>query len=428
MLITSKRLYSESTHAIVRKLLIFAGFILVVYLAFAEGRAVLEARPTDTFSERQAVADARSIFAGQHRVGIVEYCHFPNGPIYMLLVPLALGLDSQATFRLVPLIFSAVCIGVLFLGLALYCRSVIVLPLVLMASVCLLRQPGVLYWMGGLHEQSYALAICFAGMGVSLIPGRRGFGLAMLGFVAGWIGYDMLPALAFSIFTCRLLSFSRNMNSVRQALWSSTLETTWACSGVILAIGTHLIQNAFFFGSVVAAFRDLFGSAAARAGVESAATMNNQYWEWLKVHLQDPSIGHVTRVDLAIAHLRKFLSPEWTDISLAYLSFSVIGIFLAGCMLLTALRRGFSMRAVKKAATLGSLSVIGTILAAVSWIFLMPHHARFHFHFLPRHFFVPTCLLWIAVYAFFVMLLEEIFTDIAKRKKGADCSPESAGP
>jgi hypothetical protein len=36
-------------------------------------------------------------------------------------------------------------------------------------------------------------------------------------------------------------------------------------------------------------------------------------------------------------------------------------------------------------------------MAGVTWILVMPQHARYHFFFLPRHFFVPLLVLWIAL-------------------------------
>jgi hypothetical protein len=407
---TSMRAHSGQTYNLLRYLLIVLGCIFIIQHAYVSGRAGLGVKETDSFSESQAVSDARNIFAGKHRFGIVEYCHFPNGPVYMLLVPLALGFDSVDSFRLVPLGFSAACIGVLFLGLALYASSIIMLLFALMGVVYLLRQPGVLYWMGGMHEQSYALSICFAAMGLSLMPIGLRYSFMAAGFIAGWIGYDMLPAFVFSVFTCRMLLHSRSSMSVIQALRSSLFDTVLASFGALLAIGTHLVQNAFFWGSIKAAFNDLVGSAAARAGVESAATMNQGYWDGLKSHLQDPSVWRLTRFDLVLAHARHFLSSEWTDLSGVSVCFSLMGAVVMVCFLVAAILGRLSTKGSCRATYVGALSMLGAILAGVTWIILMPHHARFHFHFLPRHFFVPGVLMWIILYAALEVVLARVFS------------------
>lgn len=413
MLMKYQRLSKDRSRAFLKHFVLIVGCVLVILFAFANGQSALQVKQTDPFSESQAISDARNIFAGKHRFGIVEYCHFPNGPSYMLLPSLALGIDSQAALRLVPLAFSSVCIGVLFLGLSLYASSIIMIPLAIAATVCLLRQPGVLYWMGGLHEQSYALALCFAAMGVSLMPGKRGYGLVILGFVAGWIGYDMLPAFVLSVFTCRLLFNSRMDRSIVTPLRQSMYEAMFAALGALLAVVMHLIQNSFYFGSMSAAFKDLIGSAAARAGVESAATMNNPYWEGLKFHLKDPTIASMTRMDLITAHLGAFLSPEWSDIPSAYVCFSMVFLALVVGTLVTIF---FQKRIVRDFQRIGSILVLalcGTTLAGIAWLLIMPHHGRFHFNFLPRHFFVPGVLMWIVVYA----LLDMVVMAIIKKDK-----------
>jgi hypothetical protein len=60
------------------------------------------------------------------------------------------------------------------------------------------------------------------------------------------------------------------------------------------------------------------------------------------------------------------------------------------------------------------LALAGTVLAGIGWILVMPNHARFHFHFLPRHFFVPGVLMWIILCA----TLDIILTRLVKKKPG----------
>jgi hypothetical protein len=261
--------------------------------------------------------------------------------------------------------------------------------------------------MGGLHEQSYALAMCFAVMGVSLIPRTLRYVLLTLGFIAGWMGYDMLIGFVFSAFTCRLLARSRSARSIKHAVQQSVTDTVFATLGALLAVVTHLIQNAFFFGSVSAAFKDLIGSAAARAGVESAATMNNPYWEGVKFHLKDPATANMTRMDLVLAHLRVFFSAEWSDMPSAYSCFSILGLVLGAGVLVTGFLRPWSTKEALRNGAILLLAVCGTVLAGIGWILVMPNHARFHFHFIPRHFFVPGVLFVITLYSIIDMILRK---------------------
>lgn len=387
-------------------LLVFIGFSV---LAWSRGSALLEAIPTDPGSERQAVDDASLILQGQHKFGIVRYAHYPNGPSYLLLLPMRYGLTTDSSLRVVPLTFSALCFGVMALGIVRYFSNPLLMLVSLLLSASLLWQPGVVGWMGSLHQHSYALALCFAGFGLALIPGTPRWSLIALGFLNGWIGYDFTFAFVSAIITGRWLVHTRRRVGVRTVLYELAMDLAATCFGVGLAIMTHLIQNAFFFGSLRAAINDLIGSAAARAGMDIAKELNQPYVDFLS------AAGASTpypRPALVSGITREFVLESWSDMSLLGWCLQVVVIASATMMLWALVRKTGSLLSYL---SLVLSVVVVTVLACVSgitWIMLMPDHARFHFHLLPRHFFVPVFLFGLGVCA----VLDRI-SDLENRKR-----------
>lgn len=393
-----------------RPLLAALTCVFITYYSCVKGLAAREAYPTDGVSEQQTLADAKRVHEGNHRYGIAAYTHYPNGPSYMLLPSLALGTETTRDLRAVPVVFAAICFGIFSLGLVLHLSSVLFYPLSLLALYCLISQPGVVYWMGALHQQAYGLGLCFAGMGLALISATPNFAFALLGFIAGWMGYDMIPCFVFSLFTCRLLTYAREPLSSRRALISSTRDSLFLCAGVLFAVLTHLIQNALFFGSLSAAFKDLAGSAGARAGTELLATMNQGYWNNIQFAMRaDPTLTDLSRLELIKAHVEHFLMPQWTDLSSAGHSFSAVGIALIVAFAATSTIRRPSRPSLERFVCLCALMIAGVLLSATAWIMIMPNHARFHFHFLPRHFFVPAVTIWIMLYSWTDMAAARLF-------------------
>ena len=90
---------------------------------------------------------------------------------------------------------------------------------------------------------------------------------------------------------------------------------------------------------------------------------------------------------------RDFLTPRWIFAT------SLWAVAAAGVALVAFHLRSAERRARLRAATLRRpllvlvVALCGTVAAPIAWILLMPRHAFFHLHMLPRHFFVAAALL-----------------------------------
>jgi cytochrome bd-type quinol oxidase subunit 2 len=122
----------------------------------------------------------------------------------------------------------------------------------------------------------------------------------------------------------------------------------------------------------------------------------------------------MTRKDLVRALLNAFLSAEWTDATSACVYLTILGGVLGTALLGATFLRKWSVGDLVRIGYVAMLALAGTVLAGIGWILVMPNHARFHFHFLPRHFFVPGVLMWIILCA----TLDIILTRLVKKKPG----------
>ncbi len=375
----------------------FAIFVVlslcVAAFAVREGLGSVGQRTTDTVSEEQAVSDAHQIFLGNHTWGIVKYAHYPNGPSYLLLPAIKLGLAESKDLRVVPVIIAGLSFGVLCFGLLVSGRSLVVSPLVVGFVIALLYQPGVLMWMGALHEHSYALSMCFFATGMSLLPKVGAKTIFCLSFISGWIGYDFTFCFLFAVATCRWLVHLRSTCSARSVFLKTLRDFTVSVFGVGAAVVAHVVQNTVALGGLKVALRDLLGSAAARAGLPVAASLNPDYDKFIQAaHGGKPYARTQLIADLA----EQFWSPSWIDPLLLRDAF----ICLLAALSVGLLTRTVQILAARAkistlllAITLCFLSLVPIFLAAVAWLVVMPDHARFHFHFIQRHFFVPIALL-----------------------------------
>lgn len=366
----------------------------------AQGRV-----PKDPHSEAQVMLDAQEIVKGNHKFGIVSYAHFPNGPVYILLPAIRFGIDKKDELRIVPICFSGICLGILCWGLLSASRSWVCVPLALGLVASLLYQPGIVDWMGALHEHSYALALCFGTMGLALMRAVGRKTLFLLSFVCGWIGYDFTFCFLFSLTACRWLLHGRTANSISSVLRKTLIDCTIAGLGIFAAVVTHVLQNTLALGGLSIALADLMGSAAARAGLDMAEGLNPEYFQKLR---WAGDAKPYPRSDLIHDLVMTFIlpppwpnSPLWTNTSLAVIEYTI----LAGFLVVGLIWRSVSLfKADKPLRLLGYsfflyfASVLFVPLAAFTWLVLMPNHGRFHFHFIPRHFFVPAVLLAVIMY------------------------------
>jgi hypothetical protein len=68
------------------------------------------------------------------------------------------------------------------------------------------------------------------------------------------------------------------------------------------------------------------------------------------------------------------------------------------CLVLVGLMWTKSWRFLKMPALVTALAILISVVSGVAWFLLMPQHARFHFHFIQRQFFVPALLVWLALW------------------------------
>jgi hypothetical protein len=366
-----------------------------------EGLLNREKRPTDGGSETQAINDARSIYSGNHRYGIVNYTHYPNGPSYMLLLPLSIGQSDTRDFRVVPVIFSAICLGVLSFGVMTYASSWILMLVGAVSCLSLLWQPGILFWMGALHEHSYALVLCFAAMGLSLLPNLPKWLLFFLSFISGWIGYDFTFCFILSVLVCRLLVHAHTLQAPVKFLRRSFIDGCVTIAGILAAIITHIIQNALFFGGLRAALADLFGSAAVRAGLSVGDSLNPSY----SSYIHDAAAGkQYPRMDQINDIATLFITPTWSDGRLALGCFGLVGICILLGLFRVAYLRLFRLDELLNKSLFYIAVFCLALISGFAWFLLMPEHSRFHFHFIARHLFVPFCLVWLVLFDIAVRL------------------------
>ncbi|MFO0415965.1 MAG: hypothetical protein ACK5Y6_01635 [Pseudomonadota bacterium] len=375
--------------------------IVIFAVSVYRGTLFLEKRPTDPVSEGLIVREAGSIVAGKHSYGIVDYTHYPNGPTYMILLPLKLKMSTVRSLRVVPLYISALGIAVLFYGLTARVRSLPIIGITFAACLSLLWQPSVVEWMGALYGHGYHTAFIFAGIGLSLIPGLSPWVLGILGFISGWFQYDMIFCFVFSIFMCRWFLRSGKGTSIWRQARKAVIDSTIVCVGIFLAIIAHLIQNALALGGIREAFNDLIGSAAARAGMQVAEQLNPEYLK----SLGREGVGSRAPVRKLTKDLHEsFITDSWSNPELAVYMFAAVALLV---VIGLAMRwRSFSIAASGR--LLVTLIVVGcaSIAAGVSWYIAMPNHTVYHFHFIQRHFLFSYCLAWVALQRLCVALFE----------------------
>jgi hypothetical protein len=354
-------------------------------------------------SERNTLREARGLVAGQGRFGIFEYTHYPNGPIYAVAVMARLGMQPRQ-MRLFPVAISALALGFLLFALVERSRTSMLRLWALAACGVLAIQPGVLDWQGALHEHSYVVSLGFLAIGLGAwAPARLSWLFFPLGFLAGWAGYDWLPAQGLAVLTVRWLYHARSGEvDVARAALLATLDAIRFASGVSLAILSHLLQLALFFGSLEEAIRDLVGSAAVRMGVEGAGGINPEYATRVasgeaatqqqaveKVFGEGFSMASPNRAAMLAVSFSRFVA--W-DIH-AWVVSVACGVAAGVAVLDLRSRPGAERAPGSRLALVVVVALAGVFAAPAAWSLLMPHHAVFHAHFLHRHVLVGLALL-----------------------------------
>ncbi len=376
------------------------------------GYSALESVPTGPYSERIVLEEASRMAEGDHRFGIVEYSHYPNGPTYIVAMLRPLDL-RVATLRLIPVAVMALAVGWLVFVLWPLAATTVSRAWILVGIGELLLQPGVRHWQGALHEHSYVVSLTLVALALSVVvTPRSSWVLAPFGFVLGWIGYDWIPGQLTAVLVGRWLihCVEPDANLLRAGL-RACLDAMRVASGVALAVLGHLLQLGFYFGSVEAALRDLIGSAAGRAGLEAASTINPDYGSLLEEGAQRMQAWVEARPDFESTYgedydasdpqrwrlpgilLTYFLKPRWTStVELAGLALAGIVVLAEGLRVWSRDRQP-SMGLLARRVLIGAVAVVLALGAGAFWSVLLPNHASDHVHSVPRHYFMSMAIL-----------------------------------
>jgi len=296
-----------------------------------------------------------------------------------------------------------------------YTASSFVIGLIGVAGLAsLLKQAGVVEWMGSLYGNGYSLGLCFAAIGIGLGSRPRRWVIFTLSFVSGWMGYDFLFCFLGCVALTRWLVHAEEQGLSRGAFRAVVSDILVSCLGVVSAIVAHIGQNALYFGSISAAFNDLIGSAAARAGLQVAEKLNPTYAAFIDhaAKIQGKGAdGEYSRWLILRDLFESFLTPEWSNVDLGLLAYGVIGGVFFFFLCLYLICRGTSLRSVLTEFCVMAIAFTIVIVSGLAWFVLMPQHARFHFHFIQRQFFVPLFLGWIVLWQTTSRLRREIGGD-----------------
>jgi hypothetical protein len=301
-----------------------------------------------------------------------------------------LGVDRD-DMRLLPVAASALALGFMAFALLRSARDPLPGLWSLAACTALAVQPGIADWQGALHEHSYVVAILFAAVGFAAwAPARWGWLYLPLGFVAGWTGFDWLPAQSLAVLGVRWLAYDRDEETgpARAALLA-LLDAMRFAAGVSLAILAHLLQLALYFGSLEQGVRDLIGSAAVRMGSDAAATLNPGYADWLRtagMATPEKSITRFFGADFSIEEPTAL--PMLAHFFRLFLDGAVQPLVAGAACALAALlivAAVLDRSPVSRRAGAAAGGVLVALAASTVWTFLMPHHAVFHAHILFRH-------------------------------------------
>ena len=320
-------------------------------------------RLVNTEDGDRAIEVAKSIADGRARWGVTDYTHHPLGPAYALVPVIRMGRFDL--IRRVPAIAGALAGGVA-LGVLLFLAPWPLWPGVLASFGALLWQPGYIDWLSNTWQHSWNFSLVFVLIALGCTLSRAAPWLLLIGYLAGWIGYDFIFVQVATLLAVRLAFWSQS--DPWRAVLAAVDETIAFVTGVALAVLSHLVQNVLYFSSGMMAVDDLLGSVFIRVNnsdstVPTLAARGTMLWQ------------------LATSYVQLFFLPQWSHWrSMA----AAAGITLIGGVTAWSQLRG--ARRVATPLTAVTLTAIGGLIA---WWVIAPGHAFPHPHFFPRMLFVP---------------------------------------
>lgn len=340
--------------------------VLAIALAIAFADAVIRISATllyNTDDGTRAVDVAVAVAAGRARWGVTDYTHHPLLPAYALVPVIRMGRPDL--IQRVPAVIGALA-GASALAVLLFLAPWPLWPGVLAWFAALLWQPGYTHWLSNTWQHSWNLSVVFVLIALGCTLRRAAPWLMLVGYVAGWIGYDFIFVQVATLIAVRLAFWSQV--SPWRALLAAGDEAIAFVTGIALAFLSHLIQNVLYFSSAMMAVDDLLWGVFIRVNNsnELAPTLAMR-WGLLQ--------------QLAVDYVRLFLLPlwsHWRSLALAAAVASAVG--LVAWWQVGRTRRVALPLAAVVASALGGLA---------AWWTIAPGHAIPHTHLFPRMLLVP---------------------------------------
>lgn len=356
------------------RLLLASSIISILFGFFLYSRVTQIPQENDSESY-QTVQEAEAIVQGCHRYGLLEYTHHPIGRAYLL---------APFIGKLEKLDHVPIAIAVITTTLALFACLMVPAPLlvkvpILATFMALTWQGGFMTWMGNLHQHSYNFSIFFLLIAVGVTFRRVWPAFAVLAFIAGWIGYDLIFIFPFAILTIRFLYWtSRESNGWMRAAWAACGETCFFLAVVIFDMTLKFVQNTLYFSSAVMAQQDLFLNILYRTSTESAGSMSPSW-----------------RFEKASRLLSVYLDRFINDSRVAHIE-SLLALCALTLLIMIAQmwrsRHSPDQKSSPKRWGRIALAILLSSMTIVGWLLLAPNHAEPHVSLFARLLLIPCVL------------------------------------
>jgi hypothetical protein len=310
------------------------------------------------------------------------YTRYPPGPDWMTgLATIIFGKGEIMKYRIFPMAVSVLAMIALLLALQNNLgrmRSLLFFGL-------LVATPMFTYTMHNLHISAYGLSLLYFSWALYLFraPGLPGWGASvlffLLGFLQGWVSYDLCFLMTFS----PLVLFFLKQESLSLSVFfnRALLPVLLLGSGFTLAFLLHVVQVVVYMGSWQGAYEELFQALAYRSIGDSAGLPRGEYWT------HEISID-TNRLGLIGDYLAEEMPRGY------YLGFNPSALFLAVGVGTLFFQRPFAFRVLNyeiriQAGWKMSVALFASFLIACLWILFMFQHAFIHTNYIPRHFILP---------------------------------------
>lgn len=342
----------------------------------------IEEVDTDSVSENQIYNDMIMLLDGKGAYGIISYSHFPNGSGYILLPFLFLFKLSKTQLRFLPVVLFALSSFYFFkiISSKLKFRSDYLLIGIFGYTIF---QPGIKNWIGSIYSYSYYFSLALVSFALILSGNRYKLSLlGLVGFLLGWLGYDFFFLIFMALLALMIFEEETFKKRVTPAL-------SYAF-GFLCAVLAHLVQNILFYNDWKIAFNDLIGAALVRMNIDLGAHLSPKYYNWINSLI----VGKEVNPYIAFSEVWqswqtrfRWYLPEWP---------MIVGFTLVLWCLISLRSNSIDLRQVYKL----TIAIVIELAGLLLWFIIMPKHAFFHGHFLPRHFLLMVIVFYISIVQF----------------------------